>query len=454
MVKVGTRVLTREDGQLDEDRIEQLADQVHHVMSTGRKVVLVSSGAVGAGMGRLGLKSRPTDIAQLQAVAAVGQSILVEAYERSLHRHGRHAAQVLLTADDLEHRLRYLNARNTLVTLLEFGAVPIINENDTVAVEELQTTFGDNDRLAAIVTNLIRAPLLVLLSDVDGLFDGDPRQPGSRVIPTVDRLDESVLGLVRDRLGGLSKGGMASKLEAARLATTGGENVIIASGRAPDVLPQIIAGQPIGTLFLAQGQTVAARKRWIGLTVKPRGRLILDAGAKAAVELNGRSLLAAGVVEAEGQFQKGDVLSLRGPDGAEFARGLTNYNADEVRRIKGLKTRQIAEVLGHCPYDEVIHRDNMVVTTTRPFLAPSRPVARGWFGAVARGTLAAKQARAVLVGIVVVVDQLQRAPADQPAVLVDFLRAVADHSARHLGQDVRPGGDGAVGCRCGKRSSP
>ena len=198
-------------------------------MSTGRKVVLVSSGAVGAGMGRLGLKSRPTDIAQLQAVAAVGQSILVEAYERSLHRHGRHAAQVLLTADDLEHRLRYLNARNTLVTLLEFGAVPIINENDTVAVEELQTTFGDNDRLAAIVTNLIRAPLLVLLSDVDGLFDGDPRQPGSRVIPTVDRLDESVLGLVRDRLGGLSKGGMASKLEAARLATTGGENVIIAS---------------------------------------------------------------------------------------------------------------------------------------------------------------------------------------------------------------------------------
>ena len=255
VVKVGTRVLTREDGQLDEERIEQLADQVHHVMSTGRKVVLVSSGAVGAGMGRLGLKSRPTDIAQLQAVAAVGQSILVEAYERSLHRHGRHAAQVLLTADDLEHRLRYLNARNTLVTLLEFGAVPIINENDTVAVEELQTTFGDNDRLAAIVTNLIRAPLLVLLSDVDGLFDGDPRQPGSRVIPTVDRLDASVLGLVRDRLGGLSKGGMASKLEAARLATTGGENVIIASGRSPDVLPRIIAGEPVGTLFLAQGQS-------------------------------------------------------------------------------------------------------------------------------------------------------------------------------------------------------
>ena len=365
VVKVGTRVLTRDDGQLDQRRIDQLVEQVHRVMATGRKVVLVSSGAVGAGMGRLGLATRPTDLAHLQAVAAVGQSMLVEAYERSLHKHGHHAAQVLLTAEDLEHRTRYLNARNTLVTLLELGAVPIINENDTVAVEELQTTFGDNDRLAAIVTNLIRAPLLVLLSDVDGLYDGDPRAPGSKVIPTVDHLDETILGLVRDRLGGLSKGGMASKLEAARLATTGGENVIIACGRSPDVLPRIVAGEPIGTLFLAQGQTVAARKRWIGLTVKPRGRLLLDAGARTAIELNGRSLLAAGVVDAEGQFSKGDVVALRGPDGVEFARGLTNYGADEVRRIKGLKTRQIAEVLGHCPYDEIVHRDNMVVTARR-----------------------------------------------------------------------------------------
>ncbi len=366
VVKVGTRVLTREDGQLDSERIQQFADQVHHAMSAGRKVVLVSSGAVGAGMGRLGLKKRPTDIAQLQAVAAVGQSLLVEAYERSLHRHGRHAAQVLLTAEDLEHRVRYLNARNTLVTLLDFGAVPIINENDTVSVEELHTTFGDNDRLAAIVTNLIRAPLLVLLSDVDGLFDGDPRQPGSRVISTVDRLDGAVLGLVRDHLGGMSKGGMAGKLEAARLATTGGENVIIASGREFDVLSRILAGEPVGTLFLAQGQTVAARKRWIGLTVKPRGRLLLDAGAKTAIELKGRSLLAAGVVDAEGQFHKGDVVGLRGPDGLEFARGLTNYSAEEIQRIKGLKTRQIAQVLGDCPYDEIIHRDNMVVTAKRP----------------------------------------------------------------------------------------
>jgi glutamate 5-kinase len=366
VVKVGTRVLTRDDGRLNADRIADLADQLHQVMATGRKVVLVSSGAVGAGMGRLGLKLRPTNLAQLQAVAAVGQSLLVEAYERSLDRHGRHAAQVLLTADDLEHRARYLNARNTLLTLLEFGAVPIINENDTVAVEELQTTFGDNDRLAAIVTNLIRAPLLVLLSDVDGLFDGDPHQPGSRVLPTVDRLDASVLALVRDRSSGLSKGGMASKLEAARLATTGGENVIIASGRTPNILPRIIAGEPVGTLFLAQGQSVAARKRWIGLTVKPRGRLIVDIGARTAIEKKGRSLLAAGVVDAQGDFQKGDVVALRGPDDTEFARGLTNYSADNVRRIKGRKTAQIADILGHCPYDEIVHRDNMVVTTRNP----------------------------------------------------------------------------------------
>jgi glutamate 5-kinase len=365
VVKVGTRVLTRADGQLDQQRIDSLVEQIHQVMETGRNVVLVSSGAVGAGMGRLGLKSRPTDLARLQAVAAVGQSVLIESYERALHKHGRHAAQILLTAEDMEHRIRYLNARNTLVSLLELGAVPIINENDTVAVEELQTTFGDNDRLAAMITNLILAPLLVLLSDVEGLYDGDPKLPGSKIIPTVDRLDDYIFSLVRDELGGVSKGGMASKLEAARLATTGGASVIIAQGRSPGVLPQIVAGECIGTLFLAQGQTVAARKRWIGLTVKPRGRLLLDAGAREAIEKRGKSLLAIGVVGAEGDFTKGDVVALRDPEDREFARGLTNYSAEDIHRIKGLKTNQIAQVLGHCPYDEIIHRDNMVVTSFR-----------------------------------------------------------------------------------------
>ena len=280
VVKVGTQVLTRDDGQLDQARIDHLARQLHDVVNSGRKAVLVSSGAVGAGMGRLGMTQRPTALPQLQAVAAIGQSLLVEAYEHALSPYGHHAAQVLLTAEDLEHRTRYLNARNTLLALLELGAIPIINENDTVSVEELHTTFGDNDRLAAIVTNLIRAPLLVLLSDVAGLCDGDPCEPGSKIIDTVDRLDNTIYDLVRDKSGGRGKGGMASKLEAARLCTSAGENLIIASGRDPDVLGKIVAGKLVGTLFLARGQSLAARKRWIGFTVKPRGLLRLDAGRR------------------------------------------------------------------------------------------------------------------------------------------------------------------------------
>ena len=362
VVKVGTQVLTRDDGQLDQARIDQLARQLHDAVTSGRKVVLVSSGAVGAGMGRLGMTQRPTALPQLQAVAAIGQSLLVEAYERALSPYGHHAAQVLLTAEDLEHRTRYLNARNTLLTLLELGAIPIINENDTVSVEELHTTFGDNDRLAAIVTNLIRAPLLVLLSDVPGLFDGDPCKEGSRIIDMVDRLDNSIYDLVRDRSGGRGKGGMASKLEAARLCTGAGENLIIACGRDTEVLAKITAGELVGTLFLAQGQSLAARKRWIGFTVKPRGLLRLDAGAQEAIQRKGRSLLAAGIVEVEGRFVKGDIVALRGPDGAEIARGLTNYDHEDLDRIKGLRTTKISQVLGECPYEEVIHRDNMVVT--------------------------------------------------------------------------------------------
>ncbi|MEE8451872.1 MAG: glutamate 5-kinase [Thermoguttaceae bacterium] len=362
VVKVGTRVLTHPDGRLHRRRLEHVVEQLHTVIDSGRKVVLVSSGAVGAGMGRLGLKRRPEDLAQLQAVAAVGQSALVEAYERALRRHDCHAAQVLLTAEDLDNRTRYLNARNTLLALLKLGAVPVINENDTVAVDELQTTFGDNDRLAAIVTNLIQAPLLVLLSDVEGLFDGDPDDPDSQVISTVDRLDSSTFDLVCDDWDGLGTGGMQSKLEAARLATTAGENVIIAGGLMPDVLGRILAGERVGTLLLAQGQAVAARKRWIGLTVQPRGRLVLDAGACRAVQHEGRSLLSVGVIKVDGQFIKGDVVAVQDAGGTEFARGLTNYNSKDLQQIQGLRSDQIARVLGHCPYDEVIHRDNMVVT--------------------------------------------------------------------------------------------
>jgi len=362
VVKVGTRVLTRPDGSLDEDRIAALSEQLHLLMQTGRKVVLVSSGAVASGMGRLKLPERPRDLAKLQAVAAVGQACLMQAYDRVLGALGRPAAQVLLTADDLDERARYLNVRNTLLKLLEFGAVPIINENDTVSTEELETTFGDNDRLAAMVTNLIRAPLLVLLSDVEGLYDGDPGAAGSKVIPTVVKLDESIFALVRDKKTGLSKGGMASKLNAARIATLSGENVIITSGRDFSVLGRIVAGEPVGTLFVAQGQAITSWKRWIGFTAQPRGDLTLDDGARRAVEKDGRSLLAIGILDAAGDFSRGDVVSLRDARGAEFARGLCNYSAAELLRIKGRKTDAIAEALGHLPFQEVIHRDNMAVT--------------------------------------------------------------------------------------------
>ncbi len=366
VVKVGTRVLTRDDGSLNEERIARLAEELTAVADSGRRAVLVSSGAVGAGLGRLRLAKRPTDLAQLQAVAAVGQSRLIETYENAFRRHNRHVAQVLLTAGDLDRRIGYLNIRNTLLALLEFGAVPIINENDTVAVNELMTTFGDNDRLAAMVTNLIRAPLLVILSDVEGLYNGDPRDPASQLISTVPRLDETVYDYVRDKATGLSKGGMASKLEAARLCTSAGENVIIASGRREGVLPDVLAGRPVGTLFLAQGKSVPTWKRWIGLTAQPRGKVRVDEGARKAIEDEGRSLLAIGVVEVEGQFQKGDVVAVLDPDGREFARGLINYRFEDLDKIKRLKSGQIAAVLGRAPYKAVIHRDNMAVVRGRP----------------------------------------------------------------------------------------
>jgi len=367
VVKVGTRVLTRKDGSLDQERVTEIADQLIGLIEQGRRVVLVSSGAVAAGMGRLGLARRPSDLPHLQAVEAVGQSRMIEAYNRALETHGYHAAQILLTADDLNDRTRYLNVRNTLLALFQCRAVPIINENDTVRVDELQRNVGDNDRLAAMVTNLIRAPLLVLLSDVEGLYDGDPADPQSQVIPIVTRLEEAIRQFERQATASagpnhLSKGGMASKLEAARLTTSTGENVVIANGRRPNALVDILAGQPVGTLILAQGPAVASRKRWIGFTAHPCGRLMLDAGAQRAIESQGRSLLAIGVVRVEGHFQKGDVVSLCRENGDEFARGLINYRSEEMRHIAGQPKEKIVELLGHRPYDEVVHRDNLTMT--------------------------------------------------------------------------------------------
>jgi glutamate 5-kinase len=366
VVKVGTRVLAHEDGTLDQNRVTAIAEQLVRLMEEGRHVVLVSSGAVGSGMGRLALTERPSDLAHLQAVAAVGQSRLIESYNRALEVHGRHAAQILLTADDLNDRMRYLNVRNTLLAVFEYGALPIINENDTVRVDELQRNVGDNDRLAAMVTNLLRAPLLILLSDVEGLYDRHPLNPGATVIPIVKQLDSAIRDFQQQTPAAsaanhLSRGGMASKLEAARLATLAGENVVIANGRRPNVITDIVAGETVGTLFLAQGPAVTSRKRWIGLTAQPCGKLSLDAGAQHAIEQQGRSLLAIGARQVDGNFQKGDVVSLCRENGQEFARGLTNYGSEELRRIAGRATEEIVAILGHCPHDEVIHRDNLVI---------------------------------------------------------------------------------------------
>jgi glutamate 5-kinase len=360
VVKVGTNVLSKDDDTLDDARFDALAAQVHYVRQSGRQVVLVSSGAIGAGIGLLGLKKRPDDLPHLQAAAAVGQAHLIRRYDDCLQRHGYRAAQLLLTANDFRHRARYLNVRNTLRTLFEYDTLPIVNENDTVSVEEIR--FGDNDRLAALVTNLLEAPLLVILSVIDGLFDGDPADPSSRVIPLVERWDESLLGLATAARSARGTGGMRSKLEAARSATAVGENVIIADGRQPQVLERILAAEEVGTLFLARGEALPAWKRWIGYSLPPRGKYVLDDGASTAIRQRGRSLLAIGIAQVVGEFTKGEVVAMVDGRGVEFARGLTNYGAHDARLIAGKRTDQLPEVLGSVPYDEVIHCDNLVVT--------------------------------------------------------------------------------------------
>jgi glutamate 5-kinase len=362
VVKVGTSVLAGPDGALDPARIDHLAEQISAVMATGRKVALVSSGAVGAGIGQLGLKRRPDNLRQLQAAAAVGQAYLIRAYDEGFRRYGRHAAQLLLTHEDFDSRPRYLNMRNTLTALFEWDAVPVINENDTISIDEIK--FGDNDRLAAMVTNLLRAPLLVILSVVDGLYRSDPGLGGSEAepVPLVANLDEEVLGLAGESRSTLGTGGMRSKLQSARLVTQAGGSVIIASGTKPEPLSRILAGESVGTLFLARGATQGARKRWIGLTARPRGHLVVDPGARKALESGTRSLLAIGVIDVIGDFEKGDVVGVRDPGGQEFARGLANYATAEARQIQGLRTDQARQVLGPDLYDEVIHKDNLVLT--------------------------------------------------------------------------------------------
>lgn len=360
VIKVGTNVLADPTGHLDRGRIQSLADQLHRIRSAGRKVVLVSSGAIGAGVGKLRLGKRPTDLPHLQACAAVGQSALMQLYQECLTPHAVQTAQILLTASDFDNRLRYLNVRNTIRTLFEYDALPIINENDTVSVAEIK--FGDNDHLAAMVTNLLRAPLLVLLTNVDGLYSDDPRERAdAALVTTVTHIDASVTEMAGAGKSNLGTGGMRSKLRAARLATAAGEAVVMANGSHDGILDRIFAGEPVGTLFLPHGTDVPSWKRWVGYTAQPKGKLVVDDGARRAVVEQGKSLLPVGVIRVEGEFRKGDVVTICDKDDGEVARGLSNFTSAEAQRICGLPTEKIAAQLGSVPYEELIHRDNLVV---------------------------------------------------------------------------------------------
>jgi len=359
IVKIGTNVLTTDADRLDVPRIQCIADQIHRIQQTGRRVVLVSSGAVGAGIGILGWNRRPESLPELQAAAAIGQPSLMRTWDDAMARSGRRTAQLLLTGNDFRNRQRYLNVRNTLRTLFDFDVLPIVNENDTVSIREI--AVGDNDQLAAMLATLLPDPLLVILSGIAGLYDGAPSHPNSRVIPVVERPDESLLKLVASEQSTRGRGGMGSKLRAILAATGMGESVILASGRSDTVLDDIRLGQPVGTLFKARSETVPAWKRWIAFGAPPAGTLVVDEGAVSAVRDSGRSLLAVGIRDVLGDFESGSLVGLQSPDGAEFARGLANYSADEIRRIRGRRSDQIASALGHVPFGEVIHRDNLAV---------------------------------------------------------------------------------------------
>jgi glutamate 5-kinase len=345
VVKLGTGVLTDSRKQPDQAQMEQLVAQVVAQRQAGREVVLVSSGAVGAGMGALGYKKRPSDLAELQACAAVGQSRLMAIYEKLFGAHGLAVAQILLTHDDLEHHERHLNARNTLVTLLSRGVVPIINENDVVSFTELK--FGDNDKLSALVASLLPADLLVILTSVDGVLE-DFGKANPRTIPTISRIDQSVEGIAKGTDSATAVGGMTSKIEAAKIVVRSGIPLVIASGRKKQVLARVVSGEQEGTLFVPQATRLRGRKRWIAFFHYPKGTLFVDAGARKALREGGKSLLPPGIAKSDGEFEAGDVVRICDSDGTEFARGIAGFSASE---IKGRKLQRV----------EVVHRDNLVI---------------------------------------------------------------------------------------------
>ena len=360
VVKVGSTLVTNRGEGLDVAAIAQWAQQIARLQASGKQVVLVSSGAIAEGIQRLGWKTRPHHMHQLQAAAAVGQMGMVQVYETCFREHGLHTAQVLLTHADLADRQRYLNARSTLVTLLGLGVIPIINENDTVVTDEIK--FGDNDTLGALVTNLIEADCLVILTDQAGLYTSDPRRnPGATLVHEARAGDPALEDMAGSAGSAIAKGGMFTKVLAAKRAARSGANTVIASGHEPDVLLRLSAGERIGTLLVAATTPLAARKQWLADHVQVSGRLTIDVGAVRALRSGGKSLLPIGVKAVEGEFERGAVVACVGPDGEEIARGLANYSAQETRRIAGRPSSEIESVLGYVDEPELIHRDNLVL---------------------------------------------------------------------------------------------
>ena len=361
VVKIGSALLTNNGAGLDRDAIDGWVHQIAELMAQGKEVVLVSSGAIAEGIVRLQWQQRPESIHELQAAAAVGQMGLIQAYESSFQRFDRHTAQILLDHDDMASRQRYLNARGVLQTLLSLNVVPIVNENDTVVTDEIR--FGDNDSLAALVANLIDADMLVILTDKDGLYSANPDTDiNATLITNAMATDSSLDGLAGGSSGTLGRGGMVTKLQAARLAARSGCNTVIAGGRNHNILHAIAAGDEVGTLLSADCKPLAARKQWLAGHLQIKGQLVLDAGAVQVLTKQGRSLLAVGVSRVVGTFTRGDLVSCVDSDGTEIARGLVNYNSDEASRIRGQSTDSIASILGYREDEELIHRDNLVVS--------------------------------------------------------------------------------------------
>jgi glutamate 5-kinase len=360
VVKIGSSLLTNAGAGLDAVAIGGWVRQIGELRARNIEVIVVSSGAIAEGMKRLGWKKRPRAVHELQAAAAVGQMGLVQIWESCFAELGVHTAQVLLTHEDLGDRQRYLNARTTLKSLLSFGVVPIINENDTVVVDEIR--FGDNDTLGALVTNLIEADALVILTDQAGLYSADPRKdPSARLVDRAAAGDPAIEAMAGGAGTHIGSGGMLTKVQAAKRAARSGANTVIAFGREPGVLTRLAAGEAIGTLLEAATAPVAARKQWLADHLKPAGRLVLDAGAVKALISDGKSLLPIGATAVEGTFERGEVVSVSGPDGREIARGLVNYASGEAARILRKPTSEIEAILGYISEPELIHRDNLVI---------------------------------------------------------------------------------------------